>query len=101
MGEVAGEKLDTWATLLDRYAPLLLGPKRGRTLIGQVALLIVGLGLAAAARTPGDLVPQPVRILVPQTLGDTLTTGGLVGLALLAGLAVAGVRAARGGGPIG
>jgi hypothetical protein len=101
MGEVAGEMLDTWATLLDRYAPLLLGPKRGQTLIGQVALLTVGLGLAAAAWTSGDLVLHPIRILAPQILGDILTTGGLVGLALVAGLGVARVRAARGGGPLG
>ena len=45
-----------WAPLLDRYAPPVLGPKRGWILLGQIALLLCGLGFASAARNPVDLV---------------------------------------------
>jgi hypothetical protein len=55
-------------------------------------------GTAVRPSTLGDAVWKPFLGLLRQTLGDILTTGGLVGFALLAGLAVADVRVARGGG---
>ena len=52
-----------WAPLLDRFAPPFLGPKRGWVLIAQGALLVIGLGFSAAARTPGDLVTVGILCL--------------------------------------
>jgi PAT family beta-lactamase induction signal transducer AmpG len=41
-----------WSPLLDRFAPPLLGRKRGWVLLAQLALIALGLGLALAARPP-------------------------------------------------
>jgi len=43
-----------WAPLMDRYAPPLLGRKRGWVLIAQAGLLVTTLALAWAAVRPGE-----------------------------------------------
>ncbi len=44
-----------WAPLMDRYAPPLLGRKRGWILLSQVGLLLCGLALAAVSDQPRDV----------------------------------------------
>lgn len=44
-----------WAPLMDRYPPPLLGRKRGWVLLSQLALLGLGVWLAAAARHPQEV----------------------------------------------
>lgn len=41
-----------WSPLLDRFAPPVLGRKRGWVLLAQLALIALGLCLAVAARPP-------------------------------------------------
>jgi MFS transporter, PAT family, beta-lactamase induction signal transducer AmpG len=41
-----------WSPLVDRYAPPLLGRKRGWMLLSQLALLVLGLWLAGVSRHP-------------------------------------------------
>jgi PAT family beta-lactamase induction signal transducer AmpG len=45
-----------WSPLMDRWAPGLLGRKRGWMLTAQVVLLLLGLGLAASSVPPLDVV---------------------------------------------
>jgi MFS transporter, PAT family, beta-lactamase induction signal transducer AmpG len=53
-----------WAPLMDRWAPPWLGRKRGWMLLTQVLLLLLGLGLARAARPPLEVVTIGVLALV-------------------------------------
>ncbi len=52
-----------WSPLMDRYAPPLLGRKRGWALLAQAALLVATLGLAIAALHPRDIVPIAIAAL--------------------------------------
>jgi PAT family beta-lactamase induction signal transducer AmpG len=53
-----------WAPLMDRWAPPLLGRKRGWIFLAQAALLALGLGLAAASHHPVNVALVGVLALL-------------------------------------
>ena len=53
-----------WAPLLDRWAPPILGRKRGWMFLTQAALLVLGLALAAASHRPVNVVLVGVLALL-------------------------------------
>jgi PAT family beta-lactamase induction signal transducer AmpG len=53
-----------WSPLMDRYAPPLLGRKRGWAVVAQAALLLATLGLAIVAMRPHQVWPIGLAVLL-------------------------------------
>ncbi len=53
-----------WAPLMDRYPLPILGRRRGYVLVAQLALLVLGRGLAAASQSPHGATIGLITLLI-------------------------------------